>query len=515
MAKNENKEIDLENPYSNESLNKTIQNYNYNYNELWTIQNPAIFSNNDVNNSNNKCKAFEEAGVEKELFFGKQPIQGSVQKDTIINDKKEIKQSILIINHIMSINIESKVKKQKNKYYNINNNNNINNIKIPKNENQSLNSNHRIQNQVQNSILENRPNPFYVKVNQSFQILGKNPNKEKKEEKSKENKIKEELNPQVKIIKKRPRIKPQKLIGNISYFNSVVQLICNLKFFVIYFSEYQNKNDFKRNNCLLSFAIYQICSNLCNFNNQNEREKYNYELLELLGNYNITYKDNQEKNPNDLIILLLDKLHEELTNSINQNNNNSFISDYFSWIELKQITCNCCQNMNLIYRNFNAFELNLIETAQWKNNPNINIKDCLEFYEINKEKTNFCNRCNNYTKSFNFTKIFSSPKYFIFLIDIGQNSNIYLMLEQEINLEKFIIKKEEKAQNFELNGIVFYHTIKNKYNVLYISHQNQNWYLFDDEKVELSNINDFINTYNYSNSIYKLSILVYSLKDLY
>ena len=103
MSKNENKEIDLENPYSNESLNKTIQNYNYN--ELWTIQNPAIFSNNDVNNSNNKCKAFEEAGVEKELFFGKQPIQGSVQKDTIINDKKEIKQSILIINHIMSINI--------------------------------------------------------------------------------------------------------------------------------------------------------------------------------------------------------------------------------------------------------------------------------------------------------------------------------------------------------------------------------------------------------------------------
>ena len=242
-------------------------------------------------------------------------------------------------------------------------------------------------------------------------------------------------------------------------------------------------------------------------------KNYNYELLEILGNYNVVYKDYEEKNPNDLIILLLEKLHEELNSFMNQNNS-SFISDYFSWTELKQIKCNCCKNINSIYRNFYTFELSLIETAQWKNNPNINIKDCLEFYEINKEKTNFCNFCNNYNKTLISSKIFSSSNYLIFFLDTRQNSNINLILEQEINLEKFITKREDTPKNFELSGIIFYNTIKNKYNALYISYLDQNWYSFDGENFKSDNINDFINVYNYSNNFYKLSILLYSIKDL-
>ena len=488
MSKNEIKEIDLENPYSNESINKIFQNNNYDYNDLWKNPSPVI-PNNLINIPNNNII---------------NSILGSVQKDTIINDNKKVINPKKYSIENFSINIDPKVKKQKNK----NNNNNINmincKINISNNFNPNLISNYNIPIQVHNSILENRPNPFYVK-DQSFQNLSKYPHKEINEEKSQEKKIKEDLNPKVKVIKKRPRIYQQKLIGNISYLNSVIQLICNLTLFVNNFLNRQNENDLKGNNCLLSVAIYQICNNICNYNNKNERDKCNYELLEILGKYNIAYKDNQEKNPNDLILLILEKLHEELSNFKNQNNNNSIISDYFSWNEIKQITCYQCLNQNSCNRNFNAFELNLIETAQWKNNPNINLKDCLDFYETSKEKINFCNKCYGYNKCSIVSKIFSSPKYFIFLLDIGQNSNIKLILEQEINL---------KSKKFELSGIVFYNTIKNNYNVLYISRLDQKWYLFNDESLLLYNINDFINAYNYANNFYKLSILVYSFKDL-
>ena len=212
MSKNESNKIDLGNPY----LKNSIPNFN----DLWTNHNPGIIQNN-IENIQKK-----EINSNNIISFG----EANVQHNNIINGKKEFNQNIFIINHNMSINIESKAKKQKNQYYNlkkskINNNNVINNkndMEKPKNINGSLDSNNIIPNQVQNSIMENKPNPFFVKVNQSFQILGKNSNNEnQKEEKNKEINIKNDLNPKVKVIKRRPKINHERnfLMGNISYFN--------------------------------------------------------------------------------------------------------------------------------------------------------------------------------------------------------------------------------------------------------------------------------------------------------
>ena len=91
-------------------------------------------------------------------------------------------------------------------------------------------------------------------------------------------------------------------------------------------------------------------------------------------------------------------------------------------------------------------------------------------------------------------KIYSSPNFFLFLLDLKENKNINFIIEPRINLEKFIENKTTPTK-YELNGIVFFDLIKNKYNALCISPVDKRWYLFDDKNVDLFDFNDFNNFY--------------------
>ena len=108
------------------------------------------------------------------------------------------------------------------------------------------------------------------------------------------------------------------------------------------------------------------------------------------------------------------------------------------------------------------------------------------------------------------TQIFISPNILIFLLDeknIKEEDKIKFILEQKINLDKYIEQKES-PRNYELNGFVFYDNKKNKYNALCVSPVDKQWYLYDDEKVTLSKFETFIQMYSKSMD-YKPCILVY------
>ena len=60
---------------------------------------------------------------------------------------------------------------------------------------------------------------------------------------------------------------------------------------------------------------------------------------------------------------------------------------------------------------------------------------------------------------------------------------------------KKYIKNNNINKNYELNGIVFFDINKNKYNALCVSPVDKKWYLYDDENVELSNFQNYINLY--------------------
>ena len=153
----------------------------------------------------------------------------------------------------------------------------------------------------------------------------------------------------------------------------------------------------------------------------------------------------------------------------------------------------------------------MIDVSKFKKAQNITISDCLEFYELNQIKHNiFCKFCKSYNDMTLWNKIYATPNYFVFLL--YENENINFILEQKLNLEKFIDSKDKKLPtNYELSGIVFFDKKKNKYNALCVSPIDKNWYLYDDENVQKLDIKSFIFFYNNNNmNTYQICILLYN-----
>ena len=93
---------------------------------------------------------------------------------------------------------------------------------------------------------------------------------------------------------------------------------------------------------------------------------------------------------------------------------------------------------------------------------------------------------------------------------MNENSNINFKKKKKINLEKFVESKNKIPTSYELNGIVFFDKKKNKYNALCVSPIDKNWYLYDDENVQMINISNFLNLVNNNkNTTFRLCILLY------
>jgi len=130
--------------------------------------------------------------------------------------------------------------------------------------------------------------------------------------------------------------------------------------------------------------MHIFCIHLYPYPEKTNREIYKpNKIIGALGKYNIIYRDYLEKNPADLIVFLFNIYHNELnskkdnktTSKINTknyqndkkkvihfgiidfvNNNNSIISNYFIWFNIKKIICNKCLNEIYFFQNFPIFD---------------------------------------------------------------------------------------------------------------------------------------------------------------
>ena len=289
-----------------------------------------------------------------------------------------------------------------------------------------------------------------------------------------------------------------KNFGCSSYFNSVLRIISNIKPIANYFSNPKNEKYFEKNiqDFPFSFVMSRLCYHLY-LDPESEKMKI-YEpisFMKIIQKFNVIYKGNEEKNPNEFIVFLLDKLDKELWKKKNNNiQYNSIISRYLTWFKRKEIKCANCSKDTQLLQNFLTFDLNLTDCYIYIRKKNIKIEDCLDFYNFQRTKRTFCNFCKKYYYITSKTKISSSSNFLIFLLDLQGNKNINFIIEQQINFDKFI---ENNFMNkiYELNGIVFFDINKNKYNALCLSPVDKMWYLFDDENTELFNFENFIGMY--------------------
>jgi len=410
----------------------------------------------------------------------------------------------------------------------INNNNPMNNNNNPMNNNQinQINQNEQNNNNINQIRIQPGVNPNPNPIQNPI-IINQNQN-----------------NQQYSFDRyKKAALTGLKNLGHTSYLNSVLQLICSFRHFASYFLN-PIQGEFFKNNVQeyslysLSYVIHRLCTHLYPYPEKNKREIYKPEcVLQILGKYNIIYKDFGEKNPNKFIIFLLEKLHDELNKKNNSkkndfnteiikhdrdmtintclknfmNNNDSIISNYFIWFEIKQTKCIKCSNEFYTFQYFPSFELNVLDCAKFYKNKiqEIKIENCLELYSMDKcNIKNFCSFCKEYEDYTSKTLIYSSPNIFIFLLDFKGNQNINFVIEQKINLDKYIEKKSAPSY-YELNGIVYYDLNKKKYNAFCVSPVDKRWYLYDDENVNLIEFEIFINMYKTS-KIFIPFILLYN-----
>ena len=551
----------------NPSVKKDISNNN---------NNPSIKKNNNSSNlsGKNNNKSNNNIPLDSSKFShnfikdskkSNQSKNQEIKKDSIKDNKsknQEIKKE-MILNSKDFEKVKNPFHKSTQKQNIMNNpNDNKNNNNMLHEFNQNPSNQHKVENEQKNvndmqaqknkinkdnynNINQNPPNNNIDQINQNLiphqnnHINNSNPNEKQL---IKANNFNNNIPYSFSRYKKASKT-GLKNLGNTSYLNSVLQILCYIRSFASYFLNPKNGEEFKNkvSDYKVSYVFHRLCTHIFPYPEKDNIEIYKPDaLLKVLSLYNVTYKDYKEKNPNDLIVFILYKLHEELnslkmydsskyisnsTSTMIFNDkdasvkngikkftqvNKSIISNYFTWFEIKESQCLKCSKKIYNLQNFSTFQLNIFDLIKYKKPKYIKIEDCLELYISPKTKNNVCRFCNSYNNIITTTNIYSAPNIFIFLLDYTNyidNNDFSFVLERKINLGKYIENKNGPT-NYILNGIVYWDKNKNKYQAFSASPVDKNWYLCDDENVTSTDVNNFIDIFN-KNLCYKPFILVY------
>ena len=413
-----------------------------------------------------------------------------------------------------------------NNYDNNNNNkNNNNNNNNDNNNNNSINNNNNNNdnnyNYQQNKLPEDGPIQYlYYKYNKIFPKIGL------------ENK------------------------DNTSYLNAILNILGNTEELAVYFLNpikieyfdnkktemplsYELKNFFQnyypKQNNIMHNNTYDPSSLLLKVKRftENELTNPNFFLKDLFSNLNFElipqYKDKEVS-----IIKKFDK-QNSINNSIKlfEEKNKSPIFDIFSFYKICESKCfNCNKDIEkyiykdisyLYLKNSFTFKLDISDyySALEKKDCYLKIEECLDFQtEKYKESLkSLCKECKQ-RKSI-ISKIYSSPKIFLFLLDRGNNLDeknnellkIPFLIEEKLDLQKFIEDKNSPTK-YELVGIVSIKLGDKKYITICKSPIDNNWYYFNDIKVQIIEYDNVFKTINNS-KYYSPCILAYkSIKDI-
>ena len=320
-------------------------------------------------------------------------------------------------------------------------------------------------------------------------------------------------------------------LGDTSYINAVLQSLGHVRYFASYFLNPKNQKLIESNliSMPLSYATYRLFTHLYPYPEKNTIEIYSPKsYLEILSYLKSPYGI-QRSNPNDLLIFILNTLHNELNskkdngqiirmpynyyfsaNNVIQNgiinftnNNKSKISDVVTWFQLSESKCRNCGISTFGFNSFHTYDLDIKYTYEYysKTGKNyIDIYDCLSYGSMLKQSKSYCYNCKSRAINYKQSRIYSPSNVFIFLLDRGidfnQNYfNIPFKVEEKINLSNFVIKKNIPIQ-YGLTGIVSFNLKEQKYVSYCQSPIDSNWYLYNDEKVNLVSYEDILNNKN-------------------
>ena len=305
-------------------------------------------------------------------------------------------------------------------------------------------------------------------------------------------------------------------LGETCYMNAVIQSLSNI---IRLRCSLLNKETYKdlemnKNTKKLSFALAEVLYHLWKYL-ENDYYKPEY-FKETISEINPLFKGVAAKDAKDLILFMLNTLHDELNNAPNikkdnnysannqnfqevlnefmmnfNNENKSIISEEFNGFMNSMSTCSNCritihnvQSINILF-----FPLEEVRKYKCYNYNCVKIEDCFEFYERQEIYPSFfCNNCRQLFPAYSQSKIYSASRTMVINLNRGRGLqfNVNIELEEYINLRKFIFDYESPYM-YELVAVIS-HLGSNDMGGHFIAFcKNSNdyhWYKFNDTFID-------------------------------
>ena len=526
------------------TINEFIYKMNIkNINELQTInyQNNIFYfkfkgrtkkyiNNNNDNNYGNR-------------FNNNQNNINNINNLNIINNHDN-KKPININNINVNIMIQNNNNNNMNKINNINNHihnnnqnqniiykdNNNNNQKINHNHNQkhsnnSKNNNINIPQMNPNNFVQNIPNNNFINIkNNIFNDHNHNHNNNYNHHKRSKSSYNHRINQEIKITS--PSANGLVNVGATCYMNATLQCMAHIKRVTYYFLKPENKYNIlsDKYKYKLSNAYLKVLQNLWLNNNIKYYSPDNFKAV--ISEMNPLFAGIQANDSKDLVLFLMETMHNELNNAkkINSSNQNlvfnqtnyeesfkifsqffinnykSIISDQFYGMYNSMMQCLNCKTQSHNIQVFNLIIFPLEEVRKFKNRIQniVNIIECFEYYQkedfMTGENQIHCNYCHTMSNSLNSSKLIICPNILVVILNRGKGLqyDIKLNFGEYLNIRNFIYYKKSPFF-YELIGIVTHFgpsSMSGHFIAFCKSFVDQQWYKYNDAQVHPSSFQE-------------------------
>jgi len=507
-----------------------------------------IFSKFDINIEKLK-KEFEQINEEKNLKFLSKSMRIPPSKLNLINIEERMKsfvqkyeKNIIGLNNIFNSTISSKtITRKRGHTFNVKNINQFtfrkkeNNIEKEINEKENNNNKQNKNEYINNN--NNNPNGNFMdsnsklgytwnKINNSdinynlgeTQIIQNDIPKKEIISEIDEDKIEE-----VEEIQEEPSrgLVGLENIGATCYMNATLQCFSNVEFLREEFlapEMYSLLEQNKQIKMRLSFALAEVLKNLwLKFDIKHYPPQY---FKEVISNMNPLFKGIAANDPKDLILFMLETMHNELkTVDSNINVDNDFIPDERKLEEVYKDFSNyyLSKNKSIIFDIFygctnivtgcvdcrteshnvqvsNILFFPLEEVRKFRNYNNempVNVYDCFEYNRrIDIYHSYYCNYCNNNNSTaISFTRYLYTPKVIIINLNRGKGIQFHV----KFNFEEFLdirnyVAARDSPYKYELIGVIchFGESGMGGHFIAFCKHIDYNgskWYKFNDGMV--------------------------------
>ena len=470
----------------------------------------ASSEKNNMSNINIQSNMLAKA-INKSFQFNKQQKKALIFNNNIIKNQN-VPTKIIIKN---KINVNQSLDNQLflNKFININNKNHNNNNK-----------------QINNNINNINNNKFIINVK-----LKPNPQQEKKP-----NKNRSASAPKIRasniILMSKTNANGLANIGATCYMNATLQCLAHIQRLTHYLlnSETKKKISSDKIKYKLTSAYLTVLENL--WQNKNIKYYSPNQFKDVISEMNSLFAGIQANDSKDLILFLLETMHNELNlenkniNNINNQDNylddiqaqynyemalknfsnyfkekyNSIISSLFYGM-FNSITC--CQNCNVVLNNVQCyniliFPLQKVKEYKMKMDNVVDLYECFDYNQrpdLISGKSFYCNNCRTMVDNVNTTKILYCPKILVINFNRGKGLefDVKINFPEYIDIINYVYYKDNSPTFYELVGIVTHFgpsSMGGHFIAFCKSFGNQQWYKYNDAIVDPSSFEEAKNT---------------------